>query len=397
MVLWGGLSPIPHQVAADIVALSTWTYIACSSTPNVQLLLASCVMTVAVSGNCTNKWTLIFPMVPLILLQLLRRALLPNKITTNMTRTMTMQMTKEEEEEKEVERENVFMIWISRAITVLSVGLILLAAALSVLFPALQLPLPVPVHQGQAVERGEEASQSHLAMTMTMTVTMTMATTPRYHVGVVDLFLPVRGLTFDDHSETGTRESRRQDHVTVRVLYPTDDDDHHQNEKERKNSHRHRPSYSSYRPKAEVPHLRPETASDFCEQTMRHGSPPPLRKFHWMLHNWRLGTLGGTVRRDARVMPPPSTSPSDGGGGWPVVAYSHGLGGSAELYSYQTIALASAGYVVLVVEHADGSAPVITRKDGSRLLRNATVEQVRFVSSFISFGVKRAPPLLGRS
>ncbi len=310
-----------------------------------------------------------------------------------------MQMTKEEEEEKEkeVERENVFMIWISRAITVLSVGLILLAAALSVLFLALQLPLPVPVHQGQAVERGEEASQSHLAMTMTMTVTMTMATTPRYHVGVVDLFLPVRGLTFDDHSETGTRESRRQDHVTVRVLYPTDDDDHHQNEKERKNSHRHRPSYSSYRPKAEVPHLRPETASDFCEQTMRHGSPPPLRKFHWMLHNWRLGTLGGTVRRDARVMPPPSTSPSDGGGGWPVVAYSHGLGGSAELYSYQTIALASAGYVVLLVEHADGSAPVITRKDGSRLLRNATVEQVRFVSSFISFGVNRAPPLLGRS
>ena len=353
MVLWGGLSPIPHQVAADIVALSTWTYIACSSTHNFQFFLASCAATMAVSGNCTNKWTLTFPMVPLILLQLLRRALLPNKTTTNVTdatgtrstptetRTSTSTTTKEEE------RENAFMIWISRAIAALSIGLIVLAAALSVLFPALQLPLPVH----QAAGRGGER--------------------PRHRVGVVDLFLPVRGLTFDGHLETGTRESRGQDHVTARVLYPADDD-----RRRRRNE-----GYGTYPrgpgpgpgPGAGVPHLRPETAADFCEQTMRHGSPPPLREMGWMLHNWRLGTLGPAVRRDAPVLPSPS-------GGWPVIAYSHGLGGSAELYSYQTIALASAGYVVLVVEHADGSAPVIPRKDGSRLLRNATVEQVRFVS-----------------
>ncbi len=137
-------------------------------------------------------------------------------------------------------------------------------------------------------------------------------------------------------------------------------------------------------PGAEVPHPRPETAADFC--AMRHGSPPPLQRLDWMLRNWRLGMLGGAVRRNVQVLPSPPSSPD----GWPVIAFSHVLRGSAEFYSYQTIALALAGYVVLVVEHANGSAPVVTRRDGTKLLLNATADQVRFVS----FGVKRAPPSL---
>lgn len=42
-------------------------------------------------------------------------------------------------------------------------------------------------------------------------------------------------------------------------------------------------------------------------------------------------------------------------GGWPVVVFSHGLGGNANMYSEMCRALASYGYIVLAVEHADGS------------------------------------------
>lgn len=45
-----------------------------------------------------------------------------------------------------------------------------------------------------------------------------------------------------------------------------------------------------------------------------------------------------------------------GGPQHPVVVFSHGLGGNRMLYSITCSELASQGYVVLALEHADGSA-----------------------------------------
>jgi hypothetical protein len=336
-------------------------------------------MTVAVSGNGTNKWTLIFPMYPLILLQVLRRCFVPNPIPTQTKDTTTNAATATTATATATttttttttQKKNKVRIWISRLIVGLSILLILVAAALSILFPALQLPLPVVAKAQKEEEEGEA---------------------PRYHVGIVDLFLPVHQLFFDQYQETGTREAFHQDHVTVRILYPTDNHrHHHHNHHNEKNDKKKGPPRSAYYHPKPVPFLKPETATDFCQQTMKYGSPPPLKTLDWMLHNWRLGTLGPTVYQNAPLLLRVNREDEDEeeeknendssslsfSSGWPIIVYSHGLGGTAELYSYQTVALASAGFVVLVVEHADGSAAVIARKDGSKLVRNTTVEQVR--------------------
>jgi platelet-activating factor acetylhydrolase len=46
---------------------------------------------------------------------------------------------------------------------------------------------------------------------------------------------------------------------------------------------------------------------------------------------------------------------------FPVVLFSHGLAGTRNTYSQYCSALASEGYVVVAVEHADGSGPAIVR------------------------------------
>jgi platelet-activating factor acetylhydrolase len=54
---------------------------------------------------------------------------------------------------------------------------------------------------------------------------------------------------------------------------------------------------------------------------------------------------------------------SESGKGWPVVIFSHGLAGSLELYSRINENLASEGYIVIVVNHCDGSACVSQPED----------------------------------
>ncbi|KAL3931269.1 MAG: hypothetical protein SGARI_004251 [Bacillariaceae sp.] len=45
------------------------------------------------------------------------------------------------------------------------------------------------------------------------------------------------------------------------------------------------------------------------------------------------------------------------------------------MYAYQTHSLAAHGYLVVVLDHTDGSAPVVARKDGQVMRRNETVLQ----------------------
>jgi pimeloyl-ACP methyl ester carboxylesterase len=153
-----------------------------------------------------------------------------------------------------------------------------------------------------------------------------------YNVGVVDFFLPVE-MSCDDESSKNSAASSCEtySHLPVRLLYPTLD-------------------------KAEtIPYLRPELALEFCRQMMRLGGPPPLKDLDWMLHTWRL--TGLPMKDSANLADRPEP--------FPVVVFSHGLGGSAHLYSYQTMALAAHGSVVLSLNHQDGSAPVVQMMNGT--------------------------------
>ncbi|PGH10167.1 hypothetical protein AJ79_05522 [Helicocarpus griseus UAMH5409] len=65
------------------------------------------------------------------------------------------------------------------------------------------------------------------------------------------------------------------------------------------------------------------------------------------------------AQRDAPLKP--STLPSKR---WPVMVFSHGIGGSKNMYSYLLGCIASYGVVVIAPDHRDGSAPI-------SLLRNS--------------------------
>ena len=58
--------------------------------------------------------------------------------------------------------------------------------------------------------------------------------------------------------------------------------------------------------------------------------------------------------RDAQLLEPPHKI----GGRWPVLVFSHGLGGSRNAYSHICGSLASHGIVVVAPDHRDGSAPI---------------------------------------
>jgi len=67
-------------------------------------------------------------------------------------------------------------------------------------------------------------------------------------------------------------------------------------------------------------------------------------------------------------------------GGWPLVLFSHGLGGSMEMYTQLCMHLASFGYVVVAIEHEDGSgayaerAPQATMKNGEEAVFDLPAE-----------------------
>ena len=66
--------------------------------------------------------------------------------------------------------------------------------------------------------------------------------------------------------------------------------------------------------------------------------------------------------RDAQLLEPPPRT----GGRWPVLVFSHGLGGSRNAYSHICGSLASHGIVVVAPDHRDGSAPISFIKEDAK-------------------------------
>ena len=107
-----------------------------------------------------------------------------------------------------------------------------------------------------------------------------------FNVGTIDVHIPAH-------------PNSTVDYLPVRLLYPTLDEPQ------------------------KMPYLNPDTAIKYCEETMRFGAPGPLRAFGWMLHTWRLTHI--PAAHQANLLPGTSKLP--------IVVYSHGLGGNADIYS----------------------------------------------------------------
>ncbi|KAF5390728.1 hypothetical protein D9757_002652 [Collybiopsis confluens] len=54
----------------------------------------------------------------------------------------------------------------------------------------------------------------------------------------------------------------------------------------------------------------------------------------------------------------PLLHPSEPGAKWPLLIFSHGLGGNTSAYSQLCMSIASTGKVVLIIQHRDGTSPV---------------------------------------
>merc|ERR1712226_1472680 len=101
---------------------------------------------------------------------------------------------------------------------------------------------------------------------------------------------------------------------------------------------------------------------------MRLGAPEPLQDFSWMLHTWRLTHI--QAKQHAKLVPQNITKQ------FPVVVFSHGLGGNMDIYSYQTLSLAAKGSIVILLNHLDGTGPVVKTKCGHEVLFDKTIAQL---------------------
>jgi len=326
-LVFQGLDPIPSRILWDGLAILGLLHASLTSIYsthwNALVLVGSCVLTVATAAGFTNRWPLTLPMVPILILQGLRRWIPNEYLSAKQSSSSSHSSHSSSSSSSSSSR------WSDRLhglVTFLSVLLIVLAAALCVLFPAVQLP---PLHNAP------------------------------YPVGVVEFYLPVRvGVPSTSSSPASCLDrndtccsanpiqQQPQETVSlpVRLLYPTT-------------------ATASGTDRNTIPYLHPATAQEFCQQTIRFGAPPPLKQFDWMLHTWRLTRL--PAHRHAPLMVPDVAATANSK--LPLIIFSHGLGGSAELYSYQTMSLAAQGNVVLSLNHLDGSAPVVQLMNGTKV------------------------------
>lgn len=325
-MLVGGLNVSTTQLCKEWFTIGS---LVCSINSSSNAALSGTMLAVSYSAallcsgrSWTNRWPITFPLVPLAAIQLVRICSLCD------------------------ERLGLVSKWCS-AYSWNSVGrvssnlLVLIAAILSMLFPALRLP--------------------HIR--------------GPYRVGVIDLFLPVNMPKPDSFSNTPTRNgiadqertsgelqlSNYQQYTTARIFYPTFDSE-----------------------RRTMPYLDDEMAPLLCNALMKFGAPSPLKCAGWLLHTWRQIRI--PAARNAPMLPfqarKTQLSNRDDScqgkklQGWPVAVYSHGWKGNAATYSFMGLSLAANGFVCLMPDHRDGSAPVVKIEDGSYQFLDDDIEEV---------------------
>jgi len=302
-MIWGGLRPVKARFFLDVYALAAFTYCSYCSVEDVSpisinaLVLLSACLTTLVTAGFMNRWTISFPMVPILLLQMMRHRF---------------------------NEEILFSFHPSSIIRLLTFLCIVISAALTVLFPAVEVP---PLKGG------------------------------KYNVGFVELYLPVRefdGILQNAECSNGDNDTRKNVFVSARLFYPTLE-------------------------KLEaVPYLNLDIANLLCDGFMKIASPPPMQRFKWILRFWKFARL--PVKRNAvpiRLLKKKKCESSPASENKiPLAAFSHGVMGNSCVYSYQTMNLASNGALVLVIDHTDGSAIVTKRHDGSYMHFDLSIQML---------------------
>ncbi|GKZ01540.1 hypothetical protein MPSEU_001104600 [Mayamaea pseudoterrestris] len=170
-----------------------------------------------------------------------------------------------------------------------------------------------------------------------------------YGVGVADLFLPIHDNDSDTKSSSSNLEnnfvldtSDLPNRVSIRLLYPTTDVPHGN----------------------KMPYLHPLLAKEYLRESMRISAPNKwLKRCRWILYYLKL--IKTPLQEQAKLLrhDNDNTAASQSSQLLPIVFFSHGLSVSSATYTYQTASLASQGFLVVVLNHADGSAPAML-KDG---------------------------------
>ena len=329
-ILTGGLHVIPSRVLLDVVA---WVgMVLAIQTPvrnttigkneknpsatkrnsyHTWILLATMGVTLAttIRGiSWTARWSVAFPMIPLGLLQGLRHLFV--------------------------------RLSDSKIIFFTSYLLVFLSMALCVLFPPLQLP--------HAQAGGP------------------------YAVGAATFFLPI---SVEGSACPATELSSfavfNHSHVQVKLFYPTALKISNDNMNTATTS-----TTTNKKKTTKMPYLSssPQLALAFLQESMKAAAPAPIKAFDWLLHHWLevevpvepnapLLELEEKKEDTEDARQSTTSQPRQ----LPLVVYSHGLMGSADLYAYQTMSLASQGVFVLAVNHLDGSAPIAEHVDGKSI------------------------------
>jgi pimeloyl-ACP methyl ester carboxylesterase len=325
------------------MAQSTWT-MACvraashtvgSSTVKVQRSTLVLVMTglwifLSTYNSLTNRWTLTIPWFGLTFLHLLHRLILRERLTQ--TTTASTDTAIKPHVARGGSRYQYYSRWLHWLLTILCALCVALCAALCILFPAVELPLVDGPFAVGAID-----FFIPLGRTIVATELNAMETCSLDGKGDMDLATSC---------ERPTDANEPQLFVPARLMYPT------------LPSRQSRIASSALWPILDgVPYLNPSTVLEFCRHSMHYAAPPPLNRWGFILHTWRLIRL--PLRRSAPLL---STADS-ATAAYPLVVYSHGLGGTLDLYSYQTMILASHGSLVLSLTHTDGTAPVVPQPD----------------------------------
>lgn len=127
----------------------------------------------------------------------------------------------------------------------------------------------------------------------------------------------------------GTRRVRIPGSVACQILYPS----------------------TSAKNQRRAPYWRPEAIDG-----LSHYSKLPAELFRTVLTY---------AYHPCLEAPPPLAG--ENGHKWPLVIFSHGLGGCEEMYSQLCCFLASHGHVVVVLEHEDGSGCHASNVDGEQV------------------------------
>lgn len=171
-----------------------------------------------------------------------------------------------------------------------------------------------------------------------------------YAIGGVNFFLPIdiSSVALSDTCPVTFNHS----HVLVKLLYPTS----------------LKADTQTSGIGNTMPYLLPSLAVEFLQESMKAAAPPPLKAYDWLMHHWLLTEL--PIQQNATLLDSATKEK------FPLVVYSHGLMGNADIYSYQAMSLASQGNLVLMVNHLDGSAPVAEHADGQRVTFDYDIVQL---------------------